>query len=279
MATDSEPRRPSELSISEMERMVPYPDRLAKKAYERELNLLQIELVKMQRWVRDNHERIAIVFEGRDAAGKGGSIRRFTEHLNPRFARVAALAKPNDTERTQWYFQRYVSHLPAGGEIVLFDRSWYNRAGVEHVMGFCTASEYAEFFRQAPAFEQSLVQSGIRMFKLWFTVSKQEQARRFDRRRDDPLSQWKLSPMDAEATRLFAQYGKARNAMLTHTDHSLAPWTIVNSNEKRRARLESIRHILHSVPYDNKEPTVVHAPDPRVVRPASEVDVPATKRP
>ncbi len=256
-------------TIRSMEDGPPYPDELPKKQYAKELRKLQVELNKMQNWAREEGERIVIVFEGRDAAGKGGSIRRFSEYMNPRSARVVALAKPNDTEKTQWYFQRYVQHLPAAGEIVMFDRSWYNRAGVEHVMGFCTPQEYSEFFRQAPGFERSLVQSGIHLFKLWFTVSQVEQRRRFDDRRSDPLRQWKLSPIDEMALTKYDEYGKARDAMLFYTDHHDAPWTIVNSNDKERARLESIRSVLHAVDYDHKDLDVAHAPDPQVVQPAA----------
>jgi polyphosphate kinase len=259
------------MTIKQMERTLPYPENIRKKEYEAELRALQVELLKMQKWVIAEGERIVLLFEGRDAAGKGGAIRRFIEHLNPRHARVVALAKPNDTERTQWYFQRYIAHLPAAGEIVLFDRSWYNRAGVEHVMGFCTPQQYAEFFRQAPDFERSITQSGIHLFKNWFTVSQEEQRRRFKERETDPLKQWKLSPMDIEALDRFDAYSRARDVMLTTTDHHDAPWTVINSNDKRRARLEAIRHILHSVPYDTKDKKLVHAPDPKVVAKASAV--------
>lgn len=266
---------PPPLTIHDMEDHWPYEqDPLGRKAYEKELKALQIELLKMQRWVKEAGERIIVLFEGRDAAGKGGSIRRFTEHLNPRGARTVALAKPNETELGQWYFQRYVQHLPTAGEIVLFDRSWYNRAGVERVLGFCTPQEYAEFFRQAPGFERSLVQAGMRVFKLWFSVSQQEQARRFERRTTDPLRQWKLSPIDLQSIDKYDEFGRARNAMLFYTDHNDAPWTIINSNEKRRARLESIRHVLWSVPYDHKDARIARKPDAMVVRSASEVMVP-----
>jgi polyphosphate kinase 2 len=243
------------------------------KAYEEELRRLQIELLKAQLWVKESGERVVILFEGRDAAGKGGSIKRFTEHLNPRGGRVVALTKPNDAERTQWYFQRYVEHLPAGGEIVLFDRSWYNRAGVERVMGFCDAKDLAHFLRQVPGFESSLVDSGIRLFKLWFSVSQKQQRSRFEGRRTDPLRQWKLSPIDEASITRFDEYTEARNDMLLATDTGLAPWLIINSNEKRRARLESIRAVLDGLPYAKKDPAVAHTPDPRVVRLASDIDV------
>jgi polyphosphate kinase 2 len=257
--------------IHDMEQTRPYPERLSSAVYERELVQLQIELLKMQKWVKESGARVVVLFEGRDAAGKGGAIRRFTEHLNPRGARTVALSAPNETERHQWYFQRYVQHLPTAGEIVLFDRSWYNRAGVEHVMGFCTPQEYSEFFRQAPGFERSLAQSGIQLFKVWFTVSEKEQRRRFEQRQQDPLRQWKLSPMDLEAVERYDDYGRARDAMLFYTDHKDAPWTIVNSNDKKRARLESIRHVLSSIDYDHKDDSVARAADPVVVQPAATV--------
>jgi polyphosphate kinase len=257
------------LSIRDMEHHRPHPETIPKKVYERELHDLQVELVKMQQWVIERGHRIVIVFEGRDAAGKGGSIRRFSEYLNPRHARVAALPQPNDTERTQWYFQRYVSQLPSAGEIVMFDRSWYNRAGVEHVMGFCTPDEYEEFFRQVPGFERSLVRSGITLFKLWFTVSKEEQGQRFHDRETDPLRRWKLSPMDAEAQTRFDEYGQARDTMLLRTNHEDGAWTVINSNDKRRARLGAIRHVLRSVPYRHRDDEVVGTPDDHVVVPAA----------
>jgi polyphosphate kinase len=262
-------------SMAEMERHAPYDEPLKRKAYEAELRKLQIELLKLQRCVRDEGQRIVVLFEGRDAAGKGGSIKRFTENLNPRGGRVVALARPNETERGQWYFQRYVTHLPTAGEIVLFDRSWYNRAGVERVMGFCTPREYMEFMRQAPGFERSLVNSGIHLFKLWFTVSEDEQQRRFEARRSDPLRRWKLSPIDEASLGKFAAYTEARNAMFFYTDTAEAPWTVINSNEKRRARVESIRTVLHTLAYDHKDESVAHEPDPLVVRPASALELPA----
>ena len=252
-----------------MEREPPCPDRMRRKEYEAELTRLQIELVKLQAWVQETKTRVAVLFEGRDAAGKGGAIKRFTEHLNPRVARVVALAKPNETEQGQWYFQRYVGHLPTGGEFVLFDRSWYNRAGVERVMGFSTPAQYGEFLRQAPELERSLADAGLHLFKFWFTVSREEQARRFEGRRSDPLKVWKLSPMDEAALERFDEYSSARDAMLIATDSVAAPWTVINSNDKRRARLESIRHVLNSFDYAHRDHEVARAPDPRVVRPAS----------
>ena len=261
--------QPDELTITDMERHPPAIDPPKGKEYERELVRLQIEMLKMQLWAKETNARVLMIFEGRDAAGKGGAIRRFTEHTNPRGARVVALPKPTEAEVTQWYFQRYVTHLPSGGEIVFFDRSWYNRAGVEAVMGYATKDQRELFFEQLPSFEQHLVDSGIHLFKLWFTVSKQEQKRRFDGRRGDPLKQWKLSPNDELAVKKFAQYGAARDEMLRRTDTPHAPWTVVNSNVKKWARLESMRHVLHELPYSHKDRDVVHAPAPLVVRPAS----------
>jgi polyphosphate kinase len=262
-------------SIADMEQQTPYDERLKSKAYESELRILQIELLKLQASVRAEGRRIVILFEGRDAAGKGGSIKRFTENLNPRGGRVVALTKPNETERGQWYFQRYVTHLPTAGEIVMFDRSWYNRAGVERVMGFCSPREYMEFMRQAPGFERSLVNSGTHLFKLWFTVSEDEQHQRFAARRSDPLRRWKLSPIDEASLGRFHDYTEARNAMFFYTDTPEAPWTVVNSNEKRRARLESIRAVLHTLDYGHKDDAVAHRPDPLVVRRAAELEIPA----
>jgi polyphosphate kinase 2 len=257
------------LSIGRMESEIPDGDRPKRKEYELELMRLQIEMLKLQLWVKEQGERVVVVFEGRDAAGKGGAIRRFTEHVNPRGARVVALPTPTEVERTQWYLQRYVAHLPAGGEIVFFDRSWYNRAGVERVMGYATEEQVELFFEQVPAFERQLVDSGIRLFKLWFTVSQAEQYRRFEDRKSDPLKQWKLSPNDEASIKRFAEYGSARDDMLRRTDLPEAPWTVVNSNVKRRARLESIRHVLHELPYHSKDESVVRAPDARVVQPAA----------
>ncbi|MFZ1488896.1 MAG: polyphosphate kinase 2 [Ilumatobacteraceae bacterium] len=267
-------------SIRDMESASAYAQRMKRASYETELELLQIEMLKMQRWVKETNQRVVILFEGRDAAGKGGSIRRFTENLNPRGARTVALAKPSEIETTQWYFQRYVANLPSGGEIVFFDRSWYNRAGVEIVMGFCTPHEHAEFFRQAPMFEESLVQSGIRLFKLWFTVSEVEQRKRFEDRLTDPLRQWKISPIDEASMGRYGEYSRARDEMLFYTDRPVSPWVLVNSNEKRRSRLESMRHVLHSLPYLYKDPEVARVADPYVVQPASSMAlVPEIHRP
>jgi polyphosphate kinase len=243
----------------------PYPKQMKGAEYLEEIELLQIQLVKMQAWVKEVGERIVLLFEGRDAAGKGGTIQRFTENLNPRGAKVVALAKPSDTERGQWYFQRYIEKLPTKGEIVFFDRSWYNRAGVEHVMGFCTPHEYLEFMRQTPEFERMMVRSGIRLYKFWFSVSREEQLRRFLGRAKDPLKQWKLSPMDVESLGRWESYTKAKEAMLFYTDTADAPWTIVRSDDKKRARLNAIKHILHTIPYAGKDNDVVTAPDPHIV--------------
>jgi polyphosphate kinase len=259
------------LTIDHMEDLPPHGSKLKTSPYLDELRLLQIELLKLQRWVKASGAKVVILFEGRDAAGKGGSIRRFTENLNPRGARTVALPKPNDTERGQWYFQRYVEHLPTAGELVLFDRSWYNRAGVEIVMGFCSPQEYGEFFRQAPGFERSLVESGIHLFKFWFSVSRENQLKRFEVRRTDPLRQWKFSPVDEASLDKWDDYTRARDAMLIHCDSPTAPWIVVNSNEKKRARLESMRHVVHSLDYEHKDLAVAHEPDPHVVRPAVEV--------
>lgn len=234
---------------------------LPRKVYEKELLRLQTELVKMQEWVRAEGARLVVVFEGRDAAGKGGAIKRVTQFLNPRVARVAALPKPTERERTQWYFQRYVEHLPAAGEMVLFDRSWYNRAGVEHVMGFCTQQEYQRFLRQCPIFERMLVEDGILLRKYWFSVSDTEQQERFRRRLDDPVRRWKLSPMDLESITRWEAYSRAKDEMLVHTDVSDAPWYVVESDDKRRARLNMIAHLLGYVPYHEVTPNVLALPE------------------
>jgi polyphosphate kinase 2 len=249
----------------------PYATRLTEKEYLARVKPLQVELLKAQAWVKDANERVVILFEGRDAAGKGGTIKRFMEHLNPRAARVVALEKPTERERTQWYFQRYVEHLPAGGDIVFFDRSWYNRAGVERVMGFCSPSEYLEFMRQAPELERMLTRSGLRLFKFWFSVTRDEQLKRFEARETDPLKQWKLSPIDKASLDKWDDYTEAKEAMFFYTDTADAPWTIVKSNDKRRARLEAMRFFLHALPYAGKDEAVVHAPDPLIVGGAGHV--------
>ena len=243
----------------------PYHSRLREHVYEDHLLQLQRELVKAQRWVEETGQRIVILFEGRDAAGKGGTIKRFTEHMNPRTARVIALQKPTERERTQWYFQRYITHLPAAGEIVLFDRSWYNRAGVERVMGFCTPNEYLEFMRQAPLIEQMLMRSGVRLFKYWFSVTQAEQRRRFAQRETDPLKQWKLSPIDRASLDKWDDYTEAKEAMFFYTDTADAPWTVVKSDDKKRARLNCLQHFLSSLAYPTKDRHLVTGPDPLIV--------------
>jgi polyphosphate kinase len=249
----------------------PYDDRMARHDYEVEKRLLQIELLKVQSWVIDEGLKIAMVFEGRDAAGKGGTIKRFMEHLNPRYARVVALVKPTPRESSQWYFQRYVEHLPSAGEIVMFDRSWYNRAGVERVMGFCSDAELAEFMRQAPLFEQMLVNSDTILFKFWFSVSRKEQLTRFTIRRIDPVRQWKLSPMDLASLHRWDDYSQAKRAMFAATDTEWAPWTVVRSNDKKRGRTAAIRWVLHNLDYPGKDHDVVGVPDPLIVGPPADV--------
>lgn len=243
----------------------PYDRMMDRVSYEELIEKLHIELVKLQAWSIKTGERIVMIFEGRDAAGKGGTIQRFTENLNPRAARVVALAKPSETERGQWYFQRYVKELPTRGELVFFDRSWYNRAGVEHVMGFCSPHEYLEFMRQAPEFERMLVRSGIRLFKFWFSVSREEQLRRFLGRAQDPLKQWKLSPMDVESLGRWNEYTKAKEGMLFYTDTADAPWTIVRSDDKKRARLNAMLYLLNKVPYEGKNKELLKNLDPLIV--------------
>jgi polyphosphate kinase len=238
--------------------------RLPRKVYEKELFRLQAELVKLQEWVRTEGARLVVVFEGRDAAGKGGAIKRVTEFLNPRLARIAALPAPTERERTQWYFERYAARLPAAGEIVLFDRSWYNRAGVEHVMGFCTKEEYSRFLHQCPIFERLLVEDGILLRKYWFSVSDVEQQRRFESRLDDPMRRWKLSPMDLESITRWEDYSRAKDEMFVHTDIPEAPWYVVESDDKRRARINMIAHLLATVPYHKvKAQTLKLPPRPK----------------
>jgi polyphosphate kinase len=247
----------------------PYDERMSRPDYEREKRLLQIELLKLQNWVKDSGERIVVLFEGRDAAGKGGTIKRFMEHLNPRGARVVALEKPSERESSQWYFQRYVAHLPAAGEIVLFDRSWYNRAGVERVMGYCSRSEYLEFMRQAPELERMLVRSDVHLVKFWFSVSRREQQTRFLIRQVDPVRRWKLSPTDLASLDRWDDYTEAKEAMFFYTDTADAPWTVIKSNDKKRARLQAMRHLLSRFEYADKDAEVVGAADPELVGPAS----------
>ncbi|ELJ8659748.1 polyphosphate kinase 2 [Vibrio cholerae] len=235
--------------------------KLDKKVYERELELLQIELVKLQEWVKQEKLKLVVIFEGRDAAGKGGVIKTITEKLNPRVCRVAALPAPTEKEKTQWYFQRYVAHLPAGGEIVLFDRSWYNRAGVEKVMGFCSDEEYQEFLRSCPEFERMLQRSGIILLKYWFSVSDEEQERRFIERINTPLKRWKFSPMDLESRQRWAAYSRAKDEMFAYTDTKHSPWWVVPSDDKKRARLNCISHLLSSVEYQEIEHTPITLPE------------------
>ncbi|HEY0247860.1 MAG TPA: polyphosphate kinase 2 [Gryllotalpicola sp.] len=249
----------------------PYDARIDRQSYEAEKRLLQIELLKLQNQIKADGRRLVVVFEGRDAAGKGGTIKRFMEHLNPRGARVVALEKPTDRETTQWYFQRYVQHLPAAGEVVLFDRSWYNRAGVEHVMGFCSPDQYDEFIRTAPLFEEMLVASGIDLVKFWFSVSQHEQRTRFAIRQVDPVRQWKLSPMDLASLDKWNDYTAAKEAMFRTTDTDHAPWTVVKSNDKKRARLNAMRHVLNLFDYENKDTEIATAPDPLIVGSAKEL--------
>jgi polyphosphate kinase len=249
----------------------PYDARMDRDEYEATKRLLQIELLKLQQWIKAEKRRLIVVFEGRDAAGKGGTIKRFMEHLNPRGARVVALEKPSERESTEWYFQRYIQHFPAAGEIVMFDRSWYNRAGVERVMGFCSDDQYARFLRQAPAFERMLVDDGIDLVKFWFSVSQSEQRTRFAIRQVDPVRQWKLSPMDLASLDKWPTYTAAKEAMFAATDTDAAPWTVVKSNDKKRARLEAMRHVLTLFPYANRDDEIVGTPDALVVGPASHV--------
>jgi polyphosphate kinase 2 len=242
----------------------PYKNLMSRKTYEKQKYDLQVELLKLQAWVKQTGSRVVILFEGRDAAGKGGTIKRMMEHLNPRGARVVALEKPTEEERGQWYFQRYVKHLPSNGEIVLFDRSWYNRAGVEHVMGFCTKAEYDEFMRQVPEFERNLVRSGITLIKFWFSVSRDEQKRRFKDRETHPLKQWKLSPIDRASLDKWANYTAAKEKMFFYTDTSDAPWIVVKSNCKKRARLNAMRYVLQKMPY-SKDFKKIGKMDPLIV--------------
>ncbi|MYM20514.1 polyphosphate kinase 2 [Brevibacterium sp. 5221] len=243
----------------------PYSKKLGRDEYEDAKRALQIELLKFQSWVKETGQKVVILFEGRDAAGKGGAIKRFTEHLNPRGARIAALEKPTEREQTQWYFQRYVSHLPAAGEIVLFDRSWYNRAGVERVMGYCTPAQYLDFTRSAPQFEEMLTRAGISIIKFWFSVGREEQLHRFSSRLTDPVKQWKLSPTDLASLDKWDAYTEAKEAMFFYTDTPAAPWTVVKSNDKKRARLEAMRYVLSRFDYTGKDPQVAAGADPLIV--------------
>ncbi len=243
----------------------PYKTRMSRRVYEKEKKKLQIELLKVQSWVKESGQRIVSLFEGRDAAGKGGTIKRYMEHLNPRGARVVALEKPTETERGQWYFQRYIQNLPTAGEMVFFDRSWYNRAGVERVMGFCEPQEYLLFMRQAPELERMLVASGVHLFKFWFSVSREEQLRRFVSRYSDPLKHWKLSPVDVQSLDRWDAYTEAKNAMFFHTHTKDAPWAIIKSDEQKRARLNCIRYFLHHLDYPNKDVKAIGPVDELIV--------------
>lgn len=249
----------------------PYATRMSGSAYDIEKAALQVELLKVQRWAQETGQKFVLLFEGRDAAGKGGTIKRFMEHMNPRAARVVALNKPTNEERGQWFFQRYVKHLPTAGEMVLYDRSWYNRAGVERVMEFCEPAEYLEFMRQTPDFEQMLTRSGIRLFKYWFSVTQQEQMRRFKARETDPLKRWKLSPIDRASMDRWDDYTEAKEAMFFYTDTADAPWTVVLSNDKKRARLNCMRHFLAQLEYPDKDHDIATMPDPNIVLHASHV--------
>jgi polyphosphate kinase 2 len=249
----------------------PYGRPMGRRAYEEQKAMLQAELLKLQIWAQETGEKFVILFEGRDAAGKGGTIKRFMEHLNPRYARVVALTKPSDKEKGEWFFQRYIAHLPTAGEMVLYDRSWYNRAGVERVMGFCSPAEYLEFMRQVPELERMLVRSGVRLHKYWFSVTREEQRRRFVERETDPLKRWKLSPIDKASLDKWEDYTEAKEAMFFYTDTADAPWVIVKSDDKKRARLNCLRHFLMSVDYPEKDHAVIGVPDPLIVGRASQV--------
>ena len=262
---------PEEIKRLFKEGTYPYKNKIRKAPYEMHKQELQTELLKVQSWVKQTGQKIVILFEGRDAAGKGGTIKRFMEHLNPRAARVVALEKPTEAELGQWYFQRYVKHLPTRGEMAFFDRSWYNRAGVERVMNFCTSTDYLEFMRQVPDFERMLVRSGIRLYKYWFSVTQAEQKQRFAQREQDPLKQWKLSPVDRLSQDKWSDYTDAKEAMFFYTDTADAPWTIIKSDDKKRARLNCMQHFLSGLDYPDKNKHVVHGPDPLIVGTPSQV--------
>jgi polyphosphate kinase 2 len=266
MAVDDQTANPDEELVKDWrDGGYPYRNLMERRNYERQKYRLQVELLKLQAWVKETGQKVVVLFEGRDAAGKGGTIKRCMEHLNPRGARVVALEKPSEIERGQWYFQRYVQHLPTNGEIVLFDRSWYNRAGVERVMGFCSDFEYSEFVRQAPEFERMLVRNGTHLIKFWFSVSQDEQRRRFRERKVHPLKQWKLSPIDMASLDKWDDYTKAKEAMFFHTDTADSPWTVIKSNCKKRARLNALRYLLHKLPYANKDTSRIGNLDPLIV--------------
>jgi polyphosphate kinase len=249
----------------------PYEQKISKKNYEAQKARLQAELLKVQHWAQETGQKFVLLFEGRDAAGKGGTIKRFMEHLNPRTARVVALNKPTDRERGQWFFQRYIEHLPTAGEMVFYDRSWYNRAGVERVMGFCTPNDYLEFMRQTPEVERMLVRSGIRLYKYWFSVTKNEQVARFAARETDPLKRWKLSPIDKASLGKWSDYTEAKEAMFFYTDTADAPWSIIKSNDKKRARINCMLHFLDSLDYPGKDVKLVQPADPLIVGRADQV--------
>ncbi len=253
------------------EGIYPYKQKMRRVLYEEHKAELQAELLKVQDWVKATGQKIVVLFEGRDAAGKGGTIKRFMEHLNPRGATVVALEKPSEREQAQWYFQRYINHLPTAGEIVMFDRSWYNRAGVERVMGFCEPIQYLEFMRQCPELERMIARSGVRLYKYWFSVTKEEQLRRFKSREADPLKRWKLSPIDKASLDKWGDYTEAKEAMFFYTDTADAPWTIIKSDDKKRARLNCMQHFLSSLPYPNKDQHIVHGPDPLIVGSSADV--------
>jgi polyphosphate kinase len=265
MALDKSANPDQELAARWRDGGYPYQNLMTRRNYEKQKYGLQVELLKLQAWVKETGQRVVVLFEGRDAAGKGGTIKRFMENLNPRGARVVALEKPSEIEKGQWYFQRYVQHLPTAGEIALFDRSWYNRAGVERVMGFCSEAEYLEFMRQAPEFERMMVRNGIHLVKFWFSVSRDEQRRRFRERRVHPLKQWKLSPIDLASLDKWDSYTKAKEAMFFYTDTADAPWTVIKSDCKKRARLNGMRYILHRVPYASKDTERIGQLDPLIV--------------
>ncbi len=262
---------PSGRPVETWRESYPYDKRMSRDEYDEVKRSLQIELLKMQKWIKDTGQRVAILFEGRDAAGKGGTIKRFTEHLNPRGARVVALEKPSEREAGEWYFQRYVQHLPAAGEIVFFDRSWYNRAGVERVMEFCTPAHYLEFMRATPELERMLVRSGMHLLKLWFSVSRSEQRTRFTTRQIDPVRRWKLSPIDLASLDKWDDYTEAKEAMFFYTDTADAPWTVIKSNDKRRARINALKYVLNSLDYTDKDQELIGRADPQIVGSAASV--------
>lgn len=267
----TDPEDPSFRTAVFAEGIYPYRQKMKRSEYEETKAQLQVELLKMQNWVFETGQKVVILFEGRDAAGKGGTIKRVMEHLNPRYAKTVALTTPTEDERKQWYFQRYIEHLPTGGEMALFDRSWYNRAGVETVMGFCTGSEYLQFTRQAPAFERMLVDSGIRLIKLYFSVSKEQQRKRFERRVNDPLKRWKLSPVDRASLDKWDEYTEAKRMMFFHTHTADAPWFVIKSDDKKRARINAMRLILTLLPYPEKDINIARPPDPLIVGTAADV--------